>query len=524
MSTPLFIGISFGTLNSSISVIGKDGEFETIANEDGMRNIPSCVAFTSHDELVGTQAKLQAIRNPRNTIVHFRNLLSRSFDSEDVKSHLKDHRLPIVSSPDDESAPVYEVDFWENPSDEPTKQYLSPKQITTKYLEKMKSTAEAYLGQKVDGCVLSTPTCFDDGQNLALEEAAKESGFDTVFLIKEPVAAAISFSNESPKIDKLNLVLDLGGHNFNVTVLSSNKGLYSIVDTRDDNKLGGVQLDEVLVNLVVDEFKRKTKMNLRENRRSLLKLRNACEQTKRALSHREVAPCSIESLHEGIDHHGSINRSRFELQAEPLFKRCTALVMETLAANDLTANDIDEVFLVGGCSKIPRYQAFIQSIFANSPDTRIRIESNPDEAISKGCIAQAAIIIESGLDHYTAAYNDISLTTNVPHTTKSIGIADHNGDMVVLIAKETPIPVRRIVEFSNSIKNQKELYLAVYEGENKVAAKNALLAEIVVSDLTENLEVGEAKLEVTFTIEKDKILHVVAKEKKMGKTLKVIFK
>jgi len=320
------------------------------------------------------------------------------------------------------------------------------------------------------------------------------------------------------KVDKMVLVLDFGGHNFNVSLLSSNKGLYTILASEDDLKLGGVHLDDVLVNLAADEFKRKTRMNVRDNRRSIMKLKAACEQTKRALSQRDMAPCSVESLYEGMDYHGSINRSRFEAEAEPLFQRCTKLVLKTLEKQHLAPHKVDTVIMVGGSAKVPRFQTVIRSLF--SEDIQIFVDSDPDESIAKGCITQASIIESTGIENYTAALADTSLTSHIPYTSKDIGLADANGNLCVIIPHGTPVPVLRTLRFSNSVKNQTDLFLAVYEGNDQVASNNALMAEIVISDLPESLGVGEAMLDVTFSIEKNFTLHVVAKEKASGKSVK----
>jgi molecular chaperone DnaK (HSP70) len=210
----------------------------------------------------------------------------------------------------------------------------------------MKTTAEQYMGRPVEGCVISEPTSFDASQTASLISASKAAGFKQVFTIKEPIAAALAFQEASTKIDKKVLVLDFGGHNFNVSLLSSNKGVYTIMATEDDFKLGGVHLDDILVDMVAGEFMRKTKMDLKENRRSVMKVKVACEQTKRALSQRDMAPCSIESIHEGMDFSTSINRSRFELLAEPLFQRCALLVKKTLEKNKLSSSDLDSVCFI----------------------------------------------------------------------------------------------------------------------------------------------------------------------------------
>ncbi|KAJ3277489.1 Hsp70 protein that interacts with Zuo1p, partial [Borealophlyctis nickersoniae] len=336
---PVYIGISFGTLYSSLALLGKDGRGQTVANEDGDRNIPSYYAFTGHEELAGSQAKIQAISNPSGTIVQFRNLLGKKFDDEEVQHHSRSLPMNIVALPTDATIPAYEVESWADPdAEEPVREHHTVGEVTTKFFGKMKETAENLLGKSVEGVVISIPPHFEDEQKAALLKCTKDAGFQKAYAIHEPVAAALAFDTapqfqniaSSSKPDRIIAVLDLGGHQFNVSILACNDGVYTILASLDDYKLGGVHFDEILVNWVKQEFKRKTKMDFSDNRRALTKARAACEQTKRALTRQDMAPCSIESLYEGMDFHGSINRGRFEMMAEPLYGRCGELVKATL--------------------------------------------------------------------------------------------------------------------------------------------------------------------------------------------------
>ncbi|KAJ3064959.1 hypothetical protein HK102_008064 [Quaeritorhiza haematococci] len=530
-SSPTFIGIGFGSSFSTISIIGKEGKIETIADENGDRNIASYLAFTSHDELVGSQAKHQAIRNASNTITMFRDLLGKSYDDEAVQEHTRKLRLNIEPSPKDESVPTYAVDVYPNPDADPVVTNFTPIEITAKFLSKLKQTAEAYLGESVQGCVISRPSIFGQSQVDALIEAGKGAGFTHVFAVSEPIAAALAFENlavksdaqknAAAKVDRTIAVLDLGGHEFNATVLSVNNGLYTIMASLDDFNLGGVHFDEVLGGIVAEEFRRKTRMDVRDNRRAMTKLRVACEQTKRILSQKDQAPCSVESLYDGMDYHGSINRSRFEMAAESLFKRCAQLIHETLKKANVTAEDIDEVLLVGGSSRIPRFQSVVRSIFSTNVDTRIRSDIEPDEAVSCGCAVQANVILTQGIDNYSKALADPSITTSVPHLSSSIGIADAEGAFRVLLPRGAPLPCRRTLKFSNAEDEQQHIFMALYEGESKVAAENEVLAHVVLSDLPKGLKRGQANIEVTMTIESDMNLMVTARERTMGKRVQV---
>ncbi|KAJ3098197.1 Cytoplasmic heat shock protein 70 [Phlyctochytrium planicorne] len=521
MTEKQFIGLSFGTLSSSIAIIGKNGNVETIANEDGDRNIPSYVAFTGYEELVGTQAKIQAISNPKGTIKQFRNLLGLSLDDEEVKHHIKDLPMTIVEHPES-SVVSYEVDVYENEeAEESQAQYVTVSEVTSKYLKGLKETAEGYLGSSVNGVVVSVPSHFEERSQASLLEAAKAAGFEHVYPLSEPVAAALAFdslktSQYSSKADRTVAVVDLGGHQFNVTILSVNNGLYSILSSLDDYKLGGVHFDEVLVNFVKAEFKKKTKIDITGNRRSFAKLRHACELTKKMLSQKDTAPCSVDSLCEGMDYHAQILRGRFEMLAEPLFQRCGELVKNALTEAKLEASNVDEVLLVGGSSRIPRFQALIRSLFPASCSIRTDIE--PDEAIGLGAAFHANMINKSSTD-YSKVYVDPTFL-KFPRVTKSLGVEVADGKIAVILPARTPLPASRTLHFSNSEIGQKEVFIAVYEGENEVAKKNRSVLDIVVSDLPADLKAGEAKIEVTFLIDIDNVFSVTAKEKTSGKTIK----
>ncbi|KAJ3045749.1 70-kilodalton heat shock protein [Rhizophlyctis rosea] len=525
---PTYIGVSFGTLNTSISVVTNDGKGHPIANEDGDRNIPSYFAFTGHEELAGSQAKVQAMSNPSGTIVQFRNLLGKKFDDEEVQLHSRTLLMNIVPSPADESLPTYEVENWVDPdAEEPTREVHTVTEVTSKYLAKIRETAEAYLGKSVDGVVISIPPHFEDSQKAALISATKQAGFKKAHAIHEPVAAALAFdaapsrNQQSPaaqKSDRLIAVLDLGGHQFNVSILSSSDGVYSILASSDDYALGGVHFDQLIVDFVKQEFKRKTKMDISDNRRAVAKLRAAAEQTKRALTRQDVAPCSVESLYEGIDHHGTINRGRFEMLAEPLYRRCSELVLSTLKEAGVEVGDVDEVLFVGGSSRMPRFQTVMKNLFPGAGSrTEIRTDVDPDEAISTGCATQAGIILSTTNVDYAHATKGLKES---PVLSKSVGVEAAGGAFVKLIGKNVVLPARRTIEFGVSEDGQKEIFLAVYEGEDSLAKNNTLLAEIVLGELPEGLKRGEGKIEVSFTIEVDQAFTVLAREKKGGAHIK----
>ena len=277
--------------------------------------------------------------------------------------------------------------------------------------------------------------------------------------------------------------------------------------------LGGIAFDEVLVEFVRQEFKKKYKADVSENRRSMQKLRVACERTKRALSRQDTAPCAVESLYDGLDYNGTILRGRFDMMAEPLYVKCKEAVLSTLKACQLTPDQVDEVILIGGSSRMPRFQSSMKSLFS-SEKTEFRSDVEPDEAISIGCALQAKIFLENKID-FTTIDDKIA---HADHLTKSVGLAAQDGTFVPFIPKGTPLPVRRELSF-NLPDGQTEVYLTVFEGENTVAKDNVLLAEAVLSDLVqENKE--KRVVNVVFTIELDKTFSVTLSEKSSGQKLK----
>ncbi|KAH6567274.1 hypothetical protein BASA50_007317 [Batrachochytrium salamandrivorans] len=533
---PLLVGISFGTVYSSVSIISKDGKSgETIANEDGDRQIPSYVAFTSHEELCGTQAHLQAMTNPRSTIFHFRNILGKEFNDSEVQLQSKKHPFTIVKSEQVATLPVYEVTLVNEDGEEKVEMH-SVIEVTAKYLKKMKDTAEYFLGSKVDGCVISIPPHFEESQKLDLLAATKEAGFEVAYPVHEPIAAVLAFESVTDQLalaqgdvaappckkDKQIVVLDLGAHQFNVTVLSSHDGLYTIESSIDEADLGGISFNELLVEFVCQEFKRKTKIDIKDNRRAIQKLHKACERAKRALTRQDTAPCSVESLYDGMDYSGNINRGRFEMLAEPLYARCRETVAKALAEAGVVAENVDEVLVVGGSSRMPRFQAVMRSLFLES--TTFRADVEPDEAISVGCAVQAAIITNNANVDYSVLANTKEVL-NADHLTKNIGIEVAGGVFAVVIPHGTPVPVSRSIALGLSASGQTSAYLAVYEGQDEVAKKNSLLAEVVVSDLPESSGKNEKlSVEVTLTIEKDHSLHITASEKVSGQKIKVLVK
>ncbi|KAJ3316009.1 hypothetical protein HDV04_000217 [Boothiomyces sp. JEL0838] len=514
------IGISFGTVYSCISIPDKNGIPEAIANEDGFRQIPSYVAYNDVEVLCGTQAKQQALSNPKGTINHFRPLLGKKIGDNEVEDFGKAFRVPLVPSSDDAALPVFEIETFPEGAEEPVISQYSVTDITATYLKKLKDTAEYFLSSQVDNCVISIPAHFEESQKKALLKAAHEAGFKSAYELHEPVAAVMAFNNlgstTQNKLDKQIVVLDLGAESFNITVISNHDGLYTIEDSVEEPNLGGNDFDQVLVGFAKEEFKRKTKMDISDNKRSLIKLQNACERTKRALTRNDTAPCSVESLYDGMDYNGSIPRARFDMLAEPLYARCKAAVLKALKKNKLPVEKVDQVILIGGSSRMPRFQASMKSLFPNADaETEFRCDIEPDEAISLGCAVQAQILLANEVDFDVKFEKKL---IDAEHLSKTITIASASGEHVPVIPAGTPLPVRRQFTLPLAAK-QTGVYLSVSESDG---AANSLLGEVVLSGLPDDIKDG--KVEVVFLIELDHVLQVTITEKVSGEKVHVALK
>ncbi|KAF9179873.1 Hsp70 protein that interacts with Zuo1p [Haplosporangium sp. Z 767] len=534
------IGINFGSTNSSIAVLAPNGHFNVIANADGERMIPCVVGFSGDEEVSGTQALQQVVRNPKNTIEGFRNLIGKKFEEIKVPS---DATHPDMVSKD--GVPAYKVNF------KGQEHIFTVPEIITKQLKHILEEAEAYLGSKVTGAVLAVPTYFTENQRDVLAKSAAAAGINVLQIIQEPVAAALAYNfgqnpTKGDAQDKTALVLDMGASSFDVTVLSVRGGIYTILETAHDETLGGTAFTEQLVQLVAQEFKKKTKVDVAGNKKALLKIATAAEITKKQLARSPMAPCSVESVADGLDYHGSINRLRFELASAKLFGRCNDLIEHILEKAQLTAGAIDEILLVGGATRMPKFQSKLRDIF---PETTMNLDQESDEAITVGCAAQASLI--AGFEKEDIEASTKENITVTPHTVKPIGVVGSKDEFVTIIPNHTPLPTKRVFEFGVAEAGQQAVYFALYEGEQdplpakkekveKVDVgsddeeeeeeeelpvkptyhKTTLLAEVVLKDLPADAKAGELKVEATVQVDVSGKTTITLREKKSGKQVR----
>jgi len=360
----------------------KNNNVEIIANDQGNRTTPSYVAFTDSERLIGEAAKNQAAMNPKNTIFDAKRLIGRAFSDETVQADAKLWPFKVLN---DGSKPMIQVDYMGEPKK------FSAEEISSMILLKMKTTAEAYLGEDVKNAVVTVPAYFNDQQRQATKDAGAIAGLNVMRIINEPTAAAISYGlGKKDSKDEINvLIFDLGGGTFDVSLLSIDEGVFEVKATAGDTHLGGEDFDQRMMDHFVKEFKRKNKKDLTTSDRAVRRLRTACERAKRTLSSSTKANIEIDSLFEGVDFNSSLTRARFEDLCGDYFRNTLVPVEKVMKDSGTSKSEIHEVVLVGGSTRIPKIQAMLKEFFGGKEPCK---SINPDEAVAYGAAVQAAIL------------------------------------------------------------------------------------------------------------------------------------
>ena len=499
----LAIGIDLGTTYSCVGIYQK-GKVEIIANEQGNRTTPSYVGFTDEDRLIGDSAKNQVNRNPKNTIFDTKRLIGRKFSDQSVQQDMKHWSFSVI--PNENNKPIIST-YFNN------KEYkFTPEEISSMILVKMKEIADNYLGKKVKNAVVTVPAYFNDAQRRATQDAGKIAGLNVLRIINEPTAAAIAYGLD--KTDEKNiLVFDLGGGTFDVSLLTIDDGLFEVKATAGDTHLGGEDFDNKLVVWCIKEFKRKNKtvniQDLLNNKKVLRRLRTECERAKRSLSSTSNVWIDVDSLYEGIDFRVQITRAKFEDLCNEYFKKCITPVQKVLEDSGLLKDEIDEIVLVGGSTRIPKIRSMLKEYFGKEPKTDI----NPDEAVAYGASIQAAILSNVKDDKL----KQLVLLDVAP---LSLGIETSGGLMANLIDRNTVIPVTRESTFSTYSDNQPDVTINVYEGERKFTENNNLLGTFTLTDIPP-MSRGTPKIKVKFNINANGILQVTATEESTRVTKKI---